>query len=47
MLNMALNLINLSLNLKSDFLPWNIETLQDELKGKSFSLTVNVLTLFH
>lgn len=40
MLNTALNLINLSLNLKSDFLPWNIETLQNEQKGKSFFLTM-------
>lgn len=35
-LNMALNLINFSLNMRSDFLPWNLETFQDELKYKSF-----------
>lgn len=44
---MALTLISLFLNLKSDFLLWNIETFQDELTGKSIFLTVNVLNLCH
>lgn len=36
MINMVLNLIVLSLNVKDYFLPWNTKTLQDELKGKGF-----------